>query len=333
MFSTDLLAWYQRGHRPMPWRDESASPYHIWLAEMMLQQTTVAAVIPYYQRFLEHFPTIHHLAAAPQEEVMHLWQGLGYYRRATLLHACAKALVERTNGQFPNAESDLLALPGLGPYTAAVVRATAFNLPANVVDGNVERVIARMYRVETPLPAGKGAIRAHAATLAAEPDARANPRLYANALMELGSQVCTPKAPLCLTCPVQGFCQSFQHPDATTYPKKSLKKQLPHHTATVWRIRDAKGHIYLQQRPATGLLAHLWELPHSGWEPKAPAILPPPLPLENGWDAGTITHTFTHFKLTLEVVDATVEAIPEAHAFAPEALPPLSTLMKKALRL
>lgn len=326
-FRENLLAWYARGHRPMPWRDEQhSSPYHIWLAEIMLQQTTVAAVIPYYQRFLTRFPTLQSLAEAPIDDILHHWQGLGYYRRAHLLHKCAQTLMNDYNGHFPTTEAELLHLPGLGPYTAAVIAATAFNTPANVVDGNVERVITRVFRIAQPLPASKPTIRAAAATLASPEE----PRLYANAVMELGSQICTPQNPQCLLCPVNTDCQANAVGDQTAYPVKSPKKAIPHHHATAWLITDATGHIYLQQRTATGLLASLWELPHSGWEPKS-NLSEAPLPFTTPQPAGTYIHTFTHFKLTLNLIRATTTSIPTANRFAADHLPPLSTLMRKAI--
>ncbi len=326
-FRTNLLEWYARGHRAMPWRDEQySSPYHIWLAEIMLQQTTVAAVIPYYQRFLARFPTVQSLAAAPIDDILALWQGLGYYRRAHLLQKCAQTIVKDYDGHFPTTEAAFLALPGLGPYTAAVIAATAFNQPANVVDGNVERVITRVFRIADPLPASKPQIRAAAALLASPEE----PRLYANAIMELGSQVCTPANPQCLVCPVATDCNARAHGDQTAYPVKTPKKAVPHHTAQAWLITDAAGHVYLQQRAATGLLASLWELPHSGWEPKS-TPQPPPLPLTNITPAGSYTHTFSHFKLTLHLSHATVTVIPAANRFRPTSLPPLATLMSKAL--
>lgn len=335
-FRTRLLAWYASSHRPMPWRDLGATPYHIWLAEIMLQQTTVAAVIPYYQRFLMAFPTVESLAAAQIDQILHLWQGLGYYRRAHLLHKCAQTIVDKHAGHFPHTEAELLALPGLGAYTAAVLMATAFNQPATVVDGNVERVITRLFRIQQPLPAAKPVIRQRAAQLACH----AEPKLYANAIMELGSQLCTPKNPDCLLCPVNEFCQAFKHGDQATYPRKTAKKALPEHTATAYLLIDSHGHLYLQQRPATGMLASLWELPHTGWEwahrahSRAGGDLPalPPIPPHtNAQPIGTITHTFTHYKLTLNLITAHIDKISTTHAFTTQNLPPLSTLMRKAL--
>lgn len=324
-FRQALLQWYARGHRPMPWRVEGGAtpnPYHIWLAEIMLQQTTVAAVIPYFQRFLQAFPTVQSLAAADIQDVLHLWQGLGYYRRAHLLHRCAQVVVNDHGGSFPDTEAQLLKLPGVGAYTAAVVAATAFNQPATVVDGNVERVVTRLHRLSLPLPAAKQPIRRLAAALACSSSAAA----YANAIMELGSQVCTPKNPRCLLCPVADFCASHAAGDPTAYPVKAPKKALPHKHAQTYLITDKSGRIYLRQRPANGLLASLWELPHTGWE-DTPI---PNIDLENTIPSGAYTHTFTHFKLTLHLHRATA-TFPAENAFSPNALPPLSTLMKKAL--
>jgi len=331
-FQTALLGWYARGHRAMPWRDETASPYHIWLAEVMLQQTTVTAVIPYYQRFLQRFPTLQSLAEAPIDDVLQHWQGLGYYRRAHMLHKCAQTILQNHNGRFPTTEAELLTLPGLGPYTAAVIAATAFNTAANVVDGNVERVISRLYRVQQELPAAKNTLRNLAAHLSPTEHGTQNTRhsQYANAIMELGSQVCTPTNPQCLLCPVAQWCEANHHGDQTTYPRKAPKKQTPHHTATAWLITDAAGHIYLQQRPATGLLASLYELPHSGWEPKS-TPQQAPLPLDTQTECDSITHVFSHFKLTLNLLHTEVETIPAANRFTTDNLPALSTLMRKAL--
>ena len=340
-FQHNLLEWYARGHRAMPWRQESATPYHIWLAEIMLQQTTVTAVIPYYHRFLARFPTIQSLAEAPIDDVLTRWQGLGYYRRAHLLHKCAQTLVKGYNGHFPTTEAELLALPGLGPYTAAVIAATAFNQPANVVDGNVERVISRIFRISAPLPASRKILRNHAAILAPTASTQNAERgtqhaQYANAIMELGSQICTPTNPLCVLCPVNQDCQAMQHRDQLSYPVKTPKKTSPHHTASAWLITDASGNLYLQQRPATGLLASLWELPHSGWEPhfyKSGTTQNPPIELPTTQPAGTHTHTFTHYKLTLNLHHATVPEIPAANRFPLNSLPALSTLMRKAIQI
>lgn len=321
-FGTLLLAWYDNHSRVLPWRDYAKpDAYRIWLAEIMLQQTTVAAVVPYYRRFLEAFPTVQALAAAPVDDVLRLWQGLGYYRRAHLLHACAKVVAER-GGLFPDTEEGLLALPGIGPYTAAAIRALAFNKPASVLDGNVERVVSRVYRWEAPLPAAKPQLRTLAAALAEGHE----PRVYANAIMELGATVCTPKSPKCLMCPVRTLCASAGAADVETYPRKAPKKALPRKRAVAYAVVDGKGRIWLRQRPAKGLLGGLWEVPHTGWE-NTP--LPFPTPAKAAL-AGVVGHTFTHFHLEVEVRVAK-GVVPEKAGFAGDDLPPLSTLMRKVV--
>src|SRR5271163_2358524 len=203
--ATALLAWYDRHRRILPWRAppwQSADPYAVWLSEIMLQQTTVAAVKPYFKTFLSRWPDVPALAAAPADEVMRAWAGLGYYSRARNLHACAKTIVERFDGRFPDNEATLATLPGLGPYTAAAVAAIAFGRPAVVIDGNVERVVARLFAIETPLPAAKRFIRQKAAEIS--PQRR--PGDYAQALMDLGATICTPKRPACSICPLSNQC-------------------------------------------------------------------------------------------------------------------------------
>jgi A/G-specific adenine glycosylase len=321
-FHEHLVAWYLRGHRPLPWR-ATADPYKIWLAEIMLQQTTVAAVIPYYERFLAKFPNVQTLAAAPLEDILHLWQGLGYYRRAHLLHRCAQVVAHDFQGQFPTTEAELLKLPGLGPYTAAVVAACAFEEPATVIDGNVLRVVARVRALNMPLTPTHKALRTAASQLCAG----APPQAYANAIMELGATVCTPTSPKCNSCPVHSHCQAYTAGTPTAYPLKPPRKSLPEKFGVAYVLTDATGQLYLRQRPHTGLLAGLWEVPHTGWEV---GHAPPPLPTTLQ-EAGTITHTFTHFKLTLEVRLGELPSIPPKHRYHPSNLPPLPTLMRKVL--
>lgn len=326
-----LLAWYAGAARAMPWR-ETVEPYKIWLSETMLQQTTVAAVVPYYLRFLARFPTVESLAAAPVEDVLHLWQGLGYYRRAHLLHAGAKAVVETHGGIFPDTEAGLLALPGVGPYTAAAVAALAFDRPASVLDGNVERVVSRVCAVEEALPSSKPSLRAQAARLA-DP---AHPRLYANAIMELGAVICRPKAPLCGGCPWAEFCTARAAGNPERYPVRAAKKATPvrRGVAVLWRRED--GALWLRKRADAKLLHGLYEPPNWGWEARAVSTA------DEGFGKGTkpasvgrVRHTFTHFTLELEVweVPAVGDWVGDGAFYAPEALPPLPTLFGKVLDL
>ena len=327
-FRQHLLAFYDQHGRDLPWR-QVTTPYAIWLSEIMLQQTTVATVKPYFWRFLEAFPTVHDLARATEQEVLTLWQGLGYYSRARNLHACAKTVVAAWDGQFPTTTEDLLKLPGIGPYTAAAIAAIAFNAQATVVDGNVERVISRLYRLATPLPKAKTEIRPLATALT-DP---ARPGAYAGAIMDLGATVCTPRSPSCAECPVQRWCAGYAAGDQATYPRKEPKAKRPEKTGVAWCIFDRHGRLYLRQRPAKGLLASLWEVPHTGWEEHAP-----PLPeiaqyhAAEAVDAGQIRHVFTHFGLTLDVrrLDLPTEQ-PDWVSPATLARHPLPTLMRKVL--
>lgn len=323
-FSKALTDWYNTHGRSLPWR-ESRNPYKIWLAEIMLQQTTVTAVIPYYERFLNTFPTLKSLASADQQEVLHLWQGLGYYSRARNLHACAIDLVENHNGAFPQTEEELLNLKGIGPYTAAAIATQAFNSRANVVDGNVERVVSRYFQVEEMLPKAKKTLRGHAETLLPQ---TGDFHTYANAIMELGAKVCTPKSPSCATCPVSFGCKAFAAGKAEDYPKKQKKKKPPQKSATVYLIYDADGKLYLNKRPETGLLGGLWQPYHEGWEEQTAPLTC----LNDNRHLGFVKHVFTHFTLTLDVRRVQLEDI-QKDWFKKDNLPPLPTLFTKALAL
>lgn len=332
-----LLAWYDRHRRRLPWRAEEgrmADPYHVFLSEIMLQQTTVKAVGPYFVDFLRRWPRVSDLAAAPLEEVLSAWAGLGYYARARNLHACAKAVVERHGGAFPADEAALLDLPGIGPYTAAAIAAIAFNLPAAPVDGNIERVVSRLYAIDIPLPKGKVEIRAHTAALV--PPAR--PGDFAQALMDLGATICTPKSPACSLCPWMEPCIARAEGDQTRYPVKAPKADKPHRQGIAFLAVRGDGAVLLRTRPPKGLLASMTEVPSTPWG----AVLPPPephAPLAARWRTlpVTVEHVFTHFSLTLRVLRADLPAqtpAPEGHRwvhpdrFAQEALP---SVMRKIL--
>jgi A/G-specific adenine glycosylase len=330
--SLQLLSWYDAHARVMPWRvspqDRAAGvrpdPYRVWLSEVMLQQTTVAAVKDYFHRFTARWPTVGDLAAAPDADVMGEWAGLGYYARARNLLKCARAVVANHGGQFPQTREALMALPGIGPYTASSVAAIAFDLPATVVDGNVERVMARMFRVETPMPSAKPALVALAGKLT--PDVR--PGDYAQAVMDLGATICTPRSPACGLCPWLHACAARGAGVEADLPRKSPKAEKPQRHGTVW-LGHRDGELLLERRPDRGLLGGMLGFPGDGWDGAGGSA-----PAEAQWqDIGEVRHTFTHFHLILRVLVAPVAGpvkrgdwLPRA-AFRPSDLP---TVMRKA---
>lgn len=299
-----LLAWYDRHRRDLPWRarpgQRPADPYHVWLSEIMLQQTTVAAVIPYFARFLSQWPRIEDLAAADLDEVLVAWQGLGYYARARNLHACARAVAEA--GGLPQRVEDLRQLPGVGAYTAAAIAAIAFDRPAAPVDGNVVRVLARFYGVETELPSGRNQIEALAQALT--PSARSGD--FAQALMDLGATVCTPRAPACLTCPWSGPCRAHATGDPERYPRKPARKARPIRHGVAFWTEGKTGTVLLRRRPPRGLLGGMMEVPSTPWRPQ-PWPMQAALssaPVRTTWQprSDVVGHTFTHFHLWLTVM-------------------------------
>ncbi|WP_293336645.1 A/G-specific adenine glycosylase [Parvibaculum sp.] len=259
-----LLAWYDKHARVLPWRarkGETPDPYAVWLSEIMLQQTTVATVGPYFMRFLTRWPTVEALAAAPQEEVMKEWAGLGYYSRARNLLACAKVVSSEYGGKFPERIEELGKLPGIGPYTAAAISAIAFGRSATVVDGNVERVVARLFDLRTPLPAVKPEIREKAATLT--PEKRAGD--FAQAMMDLGATVCTPKNPSCNRCPINDLCDAREAGTQSVLPARAPKKPRPvRRGACFWLTRGEE--VWLRRRPEKGLLGGMMEVPGTPWD-------------------------------------------------------------------
>lgn len=304
--SRPLLKWYDRHRRTLPWRalpGARPDPYHVWLSEIMLQQTTVATVGPYYQKFLMKWPRIEDLATASRDDVMAAWAGLGYYSRARNLHLCAQAVVAEHGGKFPDTEDALIKLPGIGPYTAAAVAAIAFDQRANVVDGNVERVISRVFTIATPLPAGKADIKKAAAPLV--PAKRAGD--YAQALMDLGATICTPRSPKCGQCPLTALCQAQASGNAEKYPVAGRKKAVPRKQAIIFALEDKEGRLFFRQRPDKGLLGGMLELPSSPWQEDAltldEAAAFTDLPVKGSWTLleGEVRHVFTHFELRLRV--------------------------------
>jgi len=296
-----LLAWYDVRRRDLPWRSHpgaTADPYHVWLSEVMLQQTTVAAVAPRFQWFLDRWPTVADLAAAADEDVMAEWAGLGYYARARNLLKCARVVAAEHGGQFPSTEAELATLPGIGGYTAAAVAAIAFGQNATPVDGNIERVTARLFRIETPLPAAKPEIKARAVSMT--PPKRAGD--FAQAMMDLGATICLPRQPRCLACPIQAYCAAHKAGTAADLPKKAPKKVKPHRQGRVYWLERADGLVLLRRRKPKGLLGAMVELPSYGWsDDDAPANIET---LASKWFTVTppVTHIFTHFRLELSVL-------------------------------
>lgn len=332
--SAVLLDWYDANARVLPWRvpPESglrADPYRIWLSEIMLQQTTVVTVKAYFARFVALWPTVADLAAAEDAAVMAQWAGLGYYARARNLLKCARVVVAEHGGRFPVSEAALLSLPGVGPYTAAAIASIAFQQPAPVMDGNIERVMARLFAVEEALPGCKPVLKSHAARLT--PARR--PGDHAQALMDLGATICTPTRPACGICPLRGFCLARARGIAAELPRKAAKKARPTRLGFVYLARRADGALLLETRPDKGLLGGMLGFPTSDWG-DSPAE---DAPLGVNWhDPGLeVRHTFTHFHLRLAVrlADVPQDAVPlrgeflDRTLFRPSALP---TLMRKA---
>ena len=306
-----LLAWYDTNGRDLPWRVRPRSgavdPYRVWLSEIMLQQTTVGTVGPYYERFLARWPDVAALAAAPLDDVLHAWAGLGYYARARNLHKCACIVAAEHGGVFPDTEAALRALPGVGAYTAAAIAAIAFDRPATVVDGNVERVMARLYAVKAPLPAAKRVLTAHAEALS--PAER--PGDYAQGLMDLGATVCTPKKPACGRCPWHDACDARAQGRPEQFPRKSPKAARPLRHGVVFWLARRDGAVLLRRRPEAGLLGGMIEVPGSEWRStgwsESEALAAAPCPAAWQRLAGTVSHGFTHFELSLAVYAAQVD--------------------------
>ena len=328
-----LLAWYDVQARVLPWRvsprDRAAGvrpdPYRVWLSEIMLQQTTVAAVRSYFLDFTERWPTVADLAGAEDDEVMAAWAGLGYYARARNLLKCARVVARDHGGRFPETVEGLMGLPGIGPYTAGAIAAIAFDAPATVVDGNVERVMARLFAHQTPMPTAKKALTALAERLT--PPHR--PGDYAQAVMDLGATVCTPRSPACGICPLRDPCQARMQGIAAELPRKLPKAQKPTRRGFAYVARRPDGAVLLERRPDSGLLGGMPGFPGSDWS-AAPEPAPP---LVADWRRGAteVRHTFTHFHLILAVLvaDVAADAAPERGDFRPIDPSALPTVMKK----
>ncbi|MAZ75808.1 MAG: A/G-specific adenine glycosylase [Micavibrio sp.] len=304
-FRKKILRWYDKHQRTLPWRatkEQKSNPYHVWLSEVMLQQTTVITVGPYFERFITKWPTIHDLAHAPQDDVMHEWAGLGYYARARNLHKCAQIVSNEYNGKFPDTQEELIKLPGIGDYSSNSIAAIAFNKPANVVDGNVERVMVRYYAVQGALPDNKKQLKELAGVIAWGEIKRSGD--YAQALMDLGATICTPKNPKCSLCPLKSDCQAKEQGIAADLPKKKPKKAKPQKYGYVYWVSDAEDNILLERRGEKEMLGGMLGLPTSEWilgakPEKHPNHVKHTKPLDL-----VIKHSFTHFDLHLNIITA-----------------------------
>ncbi len=334
-----LLAWYDSSHRKMPWRTPPADikrgirpdPYRVWLSEVMLQQTSVATVAAYFIKFTGIWPTVRDLATASEEDVLKAWAGLGYYSRARNLKKCADRVAREFGGRFPETAAKLLSLPGIGPYTAAAIAAIAFNESVPVVDGNIERVVTRLFEIQRPLPAAKPAITERVAKLT--PPAR--PGDFAQAMMDLGATICIPRKPSCIICPLRRDCGAAKAGNPEIYPFKSPKKIKPKRVGAAFVAVNPHDEILLRKRKDTGLLAGMSEAPTTTWNSNLDGATGlEAAPFEADWKrCGDVRHVFTHFELELTVyrADADIPA-PPGHwwslNYKSEALP---TLMKKVI--
>lgn len=306
-FAHRLLEWYDVHAREMPWRvpphDHAqgvrADPYHVWLSEVMLQQTQVATVKDYFLKFINKWPTIFDLATSDQEDVLKAWAGLGYYSRARNLKKCADVVVAEYDGKFPSTFEELKKLPGIGDYTASSIASIAFDKPVAVMDGNVERVISRHYRIETYFPDAKPQVKEILANILD----KENPGEFAQACMDLGATICTPKRPACSLCPINEDCFGFKHQDAEVFPYKKPKAQKPMRKGAAFIIQNSVDEIFLCKRSDTGLLASMTQVPTTDWNSRQDGSADiSEAPIAADWkEAGIAKHTFTHFHLELTV--------------------------------
>jgi A/G-specific adenine glycosylase len=332
-----LLAWYDRHRRQLPWRsspEEQPDPYRVWLSEIMLQQTTVVTVAPYFDRFVARWPTVSLLAAASLDEVLHQWQGLGYYARARNLHACARTVVKERGGRFPDTLAGLRALPGIGDYTAAAIAAIAFDRREAAVDGNVERVVARLFAVREPVPPAKPRLRELARELV--PAQRAGD--FAQAMMDLGATICTPRRPRCVLCPWREPCAARESGFAEELPARAEKPERPLRHGIVFWLQRPDGAVLLRRRPERGLLGGMIEVPSTPWREaewrESEALLSAPAAAKWTKLPGTVQHGFTHFRLDLTILAGTTEAPPEGIWARPEEFKDyaMPTLTKKVVK-
>jgi len=334
------LAHYDAKGRSLPWRirpeDRArgviADPYAVWLSEIMLQQTTVPHATPFWEKFLARWPKVNDLASAKQDDVLAMWAGLGYYARARNLHRCAQMVRDDFGGRFPDSEAALLKLPGIGPYTAATMAAICFGEATNIVDGNVERVIARLHAEAAPLPKSKPLLKKLAAPIA-DPD---RPGDYGQALMDLGATICTPRSPDCENCPWSFACRARKNGNPERYPVK-IKKVRPVKYGASFALMS-HGHILLRKRPEKGLLGGMLELPGTPWDVTMNKNVMVHAPARRNWEKqdGQVKHVFTHFELRLDIYVTEVSTRKAKGVWAPlDNLDdyPVPTLTRKAIKL
>lgn len=308
-----LLAWYGRHKRDLPWR-QTDDPYRIWVAEVMLQQMQVDTVIPYYHRFLEQFPTVEALAESSLDEVLKVWEGMGYYARARNLHAAAQVVVEQFGGNVPHARENLIELPGIGPYTAGAILSIAFGESVPAVDGNVRRVLSWLFAIEKPIDQSRTQRRLR--ELAEELVPADAPGHFNQALMDLGATICTPRKPACLLCPVADWCEAYQRGLQDVLPNTTQRKPTPHYDVTAGVIWNRDGQVLIAQRPVDGLLGGLWEFPGGKREPgeRLEACLQREIreeldiEISVGEPIASVDHAYTHFRITLHAFHCTHEA-------------------------
>lgn len=332
VFQSNILCWYDQNQRVLPWRvvgNHKTDPYKVWLSEIMLQQTTVPAVIPYFLKFTATWPDVRALAAAKDEDVMAAWAGLGYYARARNLLKCARTIVEDWGGEFPQTHEDLLSLPGIGPYTASAITAIAYGKPATVVDGNIERIASRIFAVGIPYPEGKKYVHQKAGALFEKIDVW-NPskiKCYPQALMDIGAGVCTPQNPSCTVCPVQMFCQAHLNENPDMYPMRAVKKATPIRRGDVYWIQDREGNLLLHKRSTKRMLGGMTGLPTSDWDLKDSDLKKEKKEEQNlDFQAifpdlkriGDVYHVFTHFRLELTVWRVTIPHLKKVLELSPD---------------
>ncbi|MGQ0527521.1 MAG: A/G-specific adenine glycosylase [Alphaproteobacteria bacterium] len=309
VFRQAILSWYDRHRRDLPWRAKAgkrAKAYHVWLSEIMLQQTTVTAVAPHYMKFLQKWPDVHALACAKAPDVMSAWAGLGYYARARNLHACAKIVSKDLKGIFPEEQEALKKLPGIGDYTSAAIRTIAFDKPATVMDGNIERVMARYFAVREPLPGAKPVLKSLAAGFFENYEER--PGDLAQAMMDLGAAICIPGKPRCSLCPLNQTCEARGQNIQDKLPARAAKKARPKKAGHVYWVSDSKNRVLIEERPARGLLGGMPGFPTSSWDKAGKAIKPPialqSFKMETAGRNAVVRHVFTHFELELTLKKA-----------------------------